>query len=131
MIRPLVNEARLLLCGLCFRLPSGWPQMVTRKVGSSFEWSINGPMNQSRYSKRKGRSSMETKLELHEDLEKRFTYHAPKQGQPERYEKIRKEAKNLAIYIADECPNSREKSLALTKPEEAVFWANAAIARHE
>ena len=76
-------------------------------------------------------SIMETKLELHEDLENRFTYHAPKPGQPERYEKIRKEAKNLAIYIADECPNSREKSLALTKLEEAVFWANAAIARHE
>jgi hypothetical protein len=29
------------------------------------------------------------------------------------------------------CPGSRELSLAITKLEEAVFWANAAIARNE
>ena len=67
----------------------------------------------------------------HEELENRFTYHAPKEGQQERYERIRYKAKILAAYINERCPESREKSLALTKIEEAVMWAIAAIARNE
>lgn len=69
--------------------------------------------------------------EMNNDLEKRFTYHAPKDDQPRRYEGIRQEAKAFAYLIDNLCPHSREKSLALTKLEEAVFWANAAIARNE
>ena len=65
------------------------------------------------------------------DLEKNYTYHAPKTGQPERYETIRSKAKELAVLIEKDCPDSREKSLAFTKLEEAVMWANAAIARNE
>lgn len=65
------------------------------------------------------------------DVEKRFTYHPPKEGQPERYEKIRGDAKDLADYIVKNCPDSRECSLALTKLEECVMWANASIARNE
>lgn len=65
------------------------------------------------------------------DIEKNFTYHAPKQGQPERYELIRNKAKELALVIEKSCPDSREKSLAFTKLEEAVMWANASIARNE
>lgn len=64
-------------------------------------------------------------------LENLFTYHAPKPGQPEKYEKLRGRAKELAYMFNNMCPPSREASLALTKLEEAVFWANAAIARHE
>ena len=60
-----------------------------------------------------------------------FTYHAPKGDQAERYEKIRDEAKNLALFINHNVPESREKSLAFTHLENAVFWANAAIARNE
>ncbi len=67
----------------------------------------------------------------YEELKKRFTYHAPKANQPERYEKIRMEALGLASRIETSCPESREKSLAFTKLEEAVMWANAAIARNE
>lgn len=65
------------------------------------------------------------------DIEKNFTYHPPKPGQPERYAKIRGEAQKLAIILMAECPDSREKSLAFTKLEEAVMWANASIARNE
>jgi hypothetical protein len=65
------------------------------------------------------------------DLDNRFTYHAPKAGQPERYESIRSQGKILASLVESECPQSPEASLALTKIEEAVMWANAAIARHE
>ncbi len=65
------------------------------------------------------------------DIESRFTYHAPKEGQPERYELIRDTAKNLAWLLVDKCPESRERSVALTKLEEVVMWANASIARNE
>lgn len=64
-------------------------------------------------------------------VEKTFTYHAPKEDQPERYVEIRDKAKELAVLILHTTPPSREQSLALTKLEEAVFSANAAIARNE
>ena len=65
-----------------------------------------------------------------EEIENRFTYHAPKPGQPEIYQDIRTLAKELALDINEFVPEGREKSLAFTKLEEAVMWANAGIARH-
>lgn len=65
------------------------------------------------------------------DLENRFTYHPPKADQPERYQVIRTKTKELAELITRLTPVSREQSLALTKLEEASFWANASIARNE
>lgn len=65
------------------------------------------------------------------DIEKNFTYHPPKDGQPERYARIRAHAREVAKIIESECPDSRERSLAMTKLEECVMWANAAIARNE
>lgn len=62
--------------------------------------------------------------------ENAFTYHAPKDGQPEKYQAIREKAKELAYLIKDMVPDSREQSLALTKLEESVMWANAGIARN-
>jgi len=67
----------------------------------------------------------------HEEIENNYTYHSPKADQPERYERIRFKAKMLAAYINEKCPDSREKSLAMTNLEQAVMWANAAIARNE
>ena len=64
-----------------------------------------------------------------DDINHRFTYHPPKEGQPQTYVYLRKEARMLAYDILDLCPQGRERSLALTKLEEAVFWANASIAR--
>ena len=66
-----------------------------------------------------------------QELEKRFTYHAPKNGQPAKYEQIRDAAKVLANLLNTACPDSREKSLAFTALEESVMWANASIARNE
>jgi len=37
----------------------------------------------------------------------------------------------LAIDIIQNTPPSREQSLAITHLEEAIFYANAAIARNE
>lgn len=66
-----------------------------------------------------------------EQIEKAFTYHKPKDNQPERYILLRDEAKELAYRIVKNTPPSREQSLALTNLEQAIFWANAAIARNE
>jgi len=76
---------------------------------------------------------MNNPLELKhlEDIAKRFTYHAPKGDQPQRYIDIRENARLLASLIFEKTPESREQSLALTKLEECVMWANAAIARNE
>lgn len=66
-----------------------------------------------------------------EELDKRFSYQPPKPGQPERYVRLRDKAKELAFLIAGLTPASREQSIALTKLDEVVMWANAAIARNE
>lgn len=66
-----------------------------------------------------------------EELATRFTYHPPIGDQPMRYVAIREGARTLADLIVASTPGSREQSLALTALEEAVFWANAAIARRE
>jgi hypothetical protein len=64
-------------------------------------------------------------------IETNFKYHAPKGDQPERYERIRAKAKELALLINEDTPHSREQSLAFTALEEVVMQANAAIARNE
>jgi hypothetical protein len=64
-----------------------------------------------------------------EELENRFTYHPPKPGQAEAYQELRDKARELAELFAQACPESREQALAHTNLEQAVFWANAAIAR--
>jgi hypothetical protein len=66
-----------------------------------------------------------------EDLVHRFTYHPPKENQVKRYGDLRSAGRLLAEQIAFLTPKSREQSLALTKLEEAIFWANASIARNE
>lgn len=63
------------------------------------------------------------------ELDKNFTYHAPKPGQPEIYTQLRKAMKDAAELVCHLCPASRERSVALTKLEEAMFWANASVAR--
>ena len=65
------------------------------------------------------------------DLDKNYAFHEPREDQFYRYQLIRDTAKKLAGLIRGACPESREKSLAFTKLEEAVMWANAAIARNE
>lgn len=67
---------------------------------------------------------------MNPQIENNFSYHAPKPGQPELYQEIREKAKEFAYLIDEKAPNSREKSLAMTKLEEAVMWANAAVARN-
>ncbi len=65
------------------------------------------------------------------DIDNTFTYHAPFGDQADRYERIRKAAKDLAITMERACPESRELLLALTAVQQAVMWANASIAINE
>jgi hypothetical protein len=64
-------------------------------------------------------------------LNNNFKYHKPAGTQNSRYEKIRDMAKDMAWFICEQCPPSRERSLAITNLEQAVMWANASIARNE
>jgi len=66
---------------------------------------------------------------MNEVIENNFKYHAPKNGQNDKYLALRAKGKELAYLIDELCPNSRDKSLAMTKLEEAIMWANASIAR--
>ena len=64
-------------------------------------------------------------------FEENFTYHKPFGNQAKRYESIRDAARVFAEYIAETAPDSEEKTLALRKIQEAVFWANASMAINE
>lgn len=61
---------------------------------------------------------------MNNQIENNFNYHVPKEEQTDKYAAIREKAKELAYLIDAECPSSREKSLAMTKLEETVMWAN-------
>jgi hypothetical protein len=69
--------------------------------------------------------------ETDQRIENIFQHHPPFSNQLARYKQLRDEAKAFAYLIISSSPKSREQSLALTHLEEAVFFANAAIARHE
>jgi hypothetical protein len=73
----------------------------------------------------RGRAIMDWEVEL----AKRFTYHPPTGDQPKRYIDLREATMLLARRIIELTPSSREQALALTNLEQAVMWANAAIAR--
>ena len=66
-----------------------------------------------------------------DELQRRFEHHPPRGDQADRYESLRRTARQFALQIDGGCPDSREKSLALTSLEQAVMWANASIARRE
>lgn len=64
-----------------------------------------------------------------DDLTRRFTYHPPTPEQPEVYALVRDAGHHLALLVETVALDCRERALAVTKIEESVMWANAAIAR--
>lgn len=46
------------------------------------------------------------------------------------HEAVRSACGNLAFQLNELVPDGREKSLAITNLEQAMFWANAGIARY-
>jgi len=69
-------------------------------------------------------------MELNETLETNFKYHPPTQEKQDKYVALRETAKSLAYLITDLCPESRERSIAVTGLEASIMWANASIARN-
>jgi hypothetical protein len=65
------------------------------------------------------------------NLENNFVYHPPKPDQLPRYTLIRDAAKAFATLLVENCPPSRELSVALTHLETCVMFANSSIARGE
>lgn len=66
------------------------------------------------------------------DIDNRFSYHPPKDsGRAKQHEDARNTVSAVATTLNSMLPEGREKALAITKLEEALFWANAAIARQE
>jgi len=66
-----------------------------------------------------------------EELENRFEHHPPATEEvAETHRFIRWRCWQLAESINARISDSREKSLAMTKLEEVMFWSNAAIARN-
>jgi len=64
-------------------------------------------------------------------IENNFTYHAPSERKIGQHQMIRDAGKTYANIILHNVPEGREQSLAMTKLEEVVMWANAGIARTE
>lgn len=66
------------------------------------------------------------------DLGTNFKHHPPKSDDTiRRHQGIREMAATFAFIVESDVPESREQSLALTKIEEAMMWANAGIARNQ
>ena len=66
-----------------------------------------------------------------QELETRFTYHAPTEEQAVKYESIRNHGKLFAVALNALCPDSRELNIAFTHLDEVIYNANASIARRE
>ena len=62
-------------------------------------------------------------------IDHNFKYHTPSPRKIQLHNDVREFGKEFAELINGLCNEGREKSLAITKVEEAVMWANAAIAR--
>lgn len=63
-------------------------------------------------------------------IDNRFRFHpADTDDKRKAHEYVRETLRVVAHRFDEELPDGREKSVVMTKLEEVMFWANAAIAR--
>jgi hypothetical protein len=65
----------------------------------------------------------------HADLDNRFNYHAPDAARAAAHGEAREILREAAVALVALIPAGREASLVVTHLEEAMFWANASLAR--
>ena len=65
-----------------------------------------------------------------EELENRFRFHPATKVTGPKHDEVRNTLRAVALWVLDDIPPSRERSLALTSLQEAMMWCNAAIAIH-
>lgn len=63
------------------------------------------------------------------ELVNRFRFHKATEAKGAQHSDVRLKCFKLATDLTNLLPDGREKALAITKLEEVMFWANAAIAR--
>lgn len=64
------------------------------------------------------------------DIERRFAFHAAsRQENRDEHTSVRQQCRRLADALNELLADGREKATAITRLEEVMFWANAAIAR--
>jgi hypothetical protein len=68
---------------------------------------------------------------MHHQVDEHFTHGNPMVSHTGQRLVLRDMIKDVANYIKDSTPHSREQSLALTKLDEAEMWANKANERGE
>ena len=64
------------------------------------------------------------------EIRKLFFYKKPRSEAASFHEWVRKIFTETAVDLGNCLPSSRERSLMLTKLQEALMWANASIALH-
>ncbi len=63
------------------------------------------------------------------DIDQRFNYHLSGEDRVVTLDYVRGQCAHIAHCLDEVLPPGREKSLALTKLEEALMWSNASIAK--
>lgn len=66
------------------------------------------------------------------DINNRFAFHAATtEEKRDAHTSVRQQCRQLADFLNEKLPDGREKSVAITKLEEVMFWGNAALARDD
>lgn len=69
------------------------------------------------------------RTDIRDRVESDFSFHPATAETGPKHEAVRSLLKDAARELIEFVPEGREQSLALTKLEEAMYWANAGIAR--
>lgn len=65
-----------------------------------------------------------------DEIYARFEFHPGTEVTGPKHDEVRKTLRTVALWVLDDIPASRERSLALTALQEAMMWCTAAIAIH-